>query len=193
MSLMANFLQVFLDILIIFGAVSAYKVRWLDTVIQWSWRNFNLPKFSTPSRFYGFFGYVIYKWLLWRVVKATNWTMWVRCQPHVVLLCGQNDKATHLPSATATSFSLRGSEVWKLQPTLWICAVLCGDRIWRYNKKYTFAWHSYSFHKPMKVRYVSPNPLQSTQNSSTSHALGQGGFSSMPLASSPADTSVSCL
>ena len=59
-----------LDILI-FGGVRAYKVSWKDTVIlvQWSSSNFNLPKSSTPSRFYGFFRYVIYEWLPWRVLK----------------------------------------------------------------------------------------------------------------------------
>ena len=120
-----------LDILI-FGGVRAYKVSWKDTVIlvQWSSSNFNLPKSSTPSRFYGFFRMTTVKG-----VETTNWTMWVSCQPHFMLLCGQNDKATHLPSATTTSFSLRGSGVWNLQPTLWICAVLCGyGIIWRYDK-----------------------------------------------------------
>ena len=59
-----------LDILI-FGGVRAYKVSWKGTVIlvQWSSSNFNLPKSSTPSRFYGFFRYVIYEWLPWRVLK----------------------------------------------------------------------------------------------------------------------------
>lgn len=59
-----------LDILI-FGGVRAYKVSWKDTVIlvQWSSSIFNLPKSSTPSRFYGFFRYVIYEWLPWRVLK----------------------------------------------------------------------------------------------------------------------------